>query len=119
MSAQTPQTEDLPGMLAVAKAVAEQKFPHTMDAQVWAEEFYKHEISKGLHRTDPGEMLGWFANAIMAGYDTARSRDADELSRLKALCEELREALERIEAETAATWIQDIARAALKKDEKP
>jgi hypothetical protein len=31
----------------------------------------------------------------------------------------LREALERIEAETAATWIQDIARAALKKDEKP
>lgn len=63
--------EELPGMLAVAKGIAEQRFPHTMDAAVWAAEFVK------LHPdADEGMMLGWFANAIMAGYDTACARSA-------------------------------------------
>lgn len=64
-------SEDLPGMLAVAKGVAEQRWPHTMDAKVWADEFMKMNppITHGL-------MLGWFANAIMAGYDTAQQRAA-------------------------------------------
>lgn len=36
----------------------------TLDASVWADEFCKlfPEMDRGL-------MLGWFANAIMAGYD--------------------------------------------------
>jgi hypothetical protein len=63
----TPQDDELPGMLAVAKGVAEQRFPHTMDAAVWAAEFVK--LNPGA---DEGLMLSWFANAIMAGYDTAR-----------------------------------------------
>ena len=63
---------ELPGMLAVAKGVAEQKWPHTMDAQVWVKEWMKTiaEIPPGSEK-DEGFMLGWFANAIMAGYDTA------------------------------------------------
>lgn len=61
--------DELPGMLAVAKGIAEQRWPHTMDAKVWADEFVKLNPS-----ADHGLMLGWFANAIMAGYDTAQSR---------------------------------------------
>jgi len=75
-------SEELPGMLAVAKGVAEQRWPHTMDARVWADEFAKvhPEIDQGL-------MLGWFANAIMAGYDTANARSAapDLLAALDAI----------------------------------
>ena len=64
------ENDELPGMLAVAKGVAEQKWPHTMDAQVWAAEFVKH-----CSPSPPEDvMLGWFANAIMAGYDTAQAR---------------------------------------------
>lgn len=76
--------EDLPGMLAVAKGISEQRWPHTMDAAKWAKEFVKsyHPVGKDLSRpamnTREAEelMLGWFANAIMAGYDTAQARSA-------------------------------------------
>ncbi len=63
--------DDLPGMLAVAKGIVEQRWPHTMDAAVWAAEFVK--MYPGI---DEGTMIGWFANAIMAGYDTAQARAA-------------------------------------------
>jgi hypothetical protein len=71
--------DDLPGMLALAKGVAEQKWPHTMDAKVWAEQFYAHgwrvwKEPGGVEQDQIGLMIGWFANAIMAGYDTAQSR---------------------------------------------
>lgn len=60
---------ELDGMAAVVDGVAKQVWPHTMDAQVWAEKFCEQ-----FPGVDKGVMLGWFANAIMAGYDTARSR---------------------------------------------
>ena len=71
--------DDLPGMLAVAKGVAEQRWPHTMDAAVWAKEFMDRYLGVGHDpsmRIDEGTMIGWFANAIMAGYDTAQMRAA-------------------------------------------
>jgi hypothetical protein len=61
--------DDLPGMLMVQQGVAAQKWPHTMDAQVWAKEFCKM-----FPEMDEGTMIAWFANAIMAGYDTAQMR---------------------------------------------
>jgi hypothetical protein len=64
--------EDLPGMLALAKGVADQKWPHTMDAVVWAKEFCKR-----FPDMDEGLMVSWFANAIMAGYDTAEMHMAN------------------------------------------
>jgi hypothetical protein len=64
--------EELPGMLALAKAVHEQKWPHTMDAQAWAKEWMKTIKDHPEIPNDEGCMIGWFANAIMAGYDTAR-----------------------------------------------
>lgn len=74
-------SEELPGMLAVAKGVAEQKFPHTMDAQVWAREFNEVLKRNGVPPFDPGFLIGWFANAIMAGYDTAQARSVPSETR--------------------------------------
>jgi len=44
-------------------------WPQTMDAKIWADEFCKRNTA-----SDHGTMLGWFANAIMIGYDTAERR---------------------------------------------
>lgn len=70
--------EELPGMLALAEGVAQQRWPHTMDAQVWAKEWAKHLAENPSIATDEGTMIGWFAHAIMAGYDTAMSRQKPE-----------------------------------------
>ena len=42
---------------------------HTMDAQVWTVEWMKTIKEHPGIPNDEGAMLGWFANAIMAGYD--------------------------------------------------
>lgn len=47
------------------------EWPHTMDAQVWARKWLEITTDKPEIATDEGAMIGWFANAIMAGYDTA------------------------------------------------
>ena len=75
---------ELPGMLALAEGVAKQRFPHTMDAREWAREFCKTFLPVNRnppwqHIDDPeGLMIGWFANAIMAGYDTAQAQHRPE-----------------------------------------
>ena len=66
--------DDLPGELELAYAISRGKWPHTMDAEVWAEEFMKRFKGKF---PDDGTMIAWFANAIMAGYDTAMMRAKD------------------------------------------
>lgn len=47
----------------------------SMDANVWADEFmriYNKETLRGNHLwIDKDLMRAWFANAIMAGYDSA------------------------------------------------
>src|SRR6202453_3980265 len=43
----------------------------TMDAAIWAKEFKRICDEKGLF-CDEGWMLGWFANAIMVGWDFAK-----------------------------------------------
>lgn len=66
---------ELDGMAALNEAVREGKWPHTMDAQVWAKEFLHTAHKLGWQNMmDEGMLIGWFANAIMAGYDTARSQ---------------------------------------------
>jgi len=42
------------------------------DAKVWAKEFMK--VVKVV---DENDMVGWFANAIMAGYDRAKQERED------------------------------------------
>ena len=70
----TDQKQELPGMLALAEGVKAGEWPHTMDAQVWARKWLEITAEKPEIATDEGTMIGWFANAIMAGYDTAMLR---------------------------------------------
>lgn len=65
---------ELPGILALVKGVAKQDWPHTIDARVWVERWLETIAAHPEIVTDKGAMLGWFANAIMAGYDTASIR---------------------------------------------
>jgi len=66
--------DDLPGMLRLQLGVLRQEWLHTVDARVWADEWAKTIAEHPGIATDPGAMLGWFANAIMAGYDAERAR---------------------------------------------
>lgn len=49
-------------------------WPQTFDAQAWAKQFIKYVKKDQNMATDEGTMIGWFANAIMLGYDTANQR---------------------------------------------
>ena len=55
----------------------------TMDAQIWTAEFMRTYTENNFQNLSDveleGVMLGWFANAIMAGHDGA-SRTQDRLS---------------------------------------
>ncbi len=63
---------------AQAKASEMTQLLDTTDAVIWADEWLK-TIEKHPHiSTDKGTMIGWFANAIMAGYDAGR-RAVEEL----------------------------------------
>lgn len=44
----------------------------TMDAAIWAKEFCRIADNLGHKNIDEGWMVGWFANAIMVGYDRGR-----------------------------------------------
>lgn len=73
----TAVLDDLPGMIQLAQGVRDQRWPHTVDARVWADEWEKTLAQNPSIATDKGCMIGWFANAIMAGYDTASLRSSN------------------------------------------
>lgn len=63
-----------------------EKFDNTsMDAKVWAKEFmrlYNEQRNKGrVYWVDEALMIGWFANAIMAGFDEANRRNKEDYVR--------------------------------------
>ena len=52
-------------------------WPNTMDAVAWARAFMlTKEVRPGIG-DDEETMVGWFANAIMKGYDTAQDEAAE------------------------------------------
>ena len=46
-------------------------FAQSFDAQIWAREFVERAKADPKFVTDEGNMIGWFANAIMRGHDMA------------------------------------------------
>lgn len=62
---------ELDGMAKLVEQVRNQTWPHTTDAQVWADEWLKTIAAHPGVATDRGAMISWFSNAIMAGWDTA------------------------------------------------
>jgi hypothetical protein len=73
----TTKERELPGVMALAEGVKAGEWPHTMDAQVWARKWMEITKDRPEITTDEGTMICWFANAIMAGYDTAMVRSND------------------------------------------
>lgn len=57
--------------LAMAIAIKKREWPHTTDARIWTQKWIEHIKENPTIPTDENTMLGWFANAIMAGYDGA------------------------------------------------
>ena len=47
----------------------EPSFTESFDAMVWAKAFVAHVRANPEIATDEMTMVGWFANAIMRGYD--------------------------------------------------
>lgn len=56
------------------------------DARVWTQEWLRIIKENPSIPADEGAMLGWFANAIMSGYDHAkRESEIDKQALIKAL----------------------------------
>jgi hypothetical protein len=53
------------------------RLANTMDPQVWVDEWMETIKTHPEIPQDPDTMLGWFANAIMVGYDQAK-RESEE-----------------------------------------
>jgi hypothetical protein len=54
------------------------------DAEIWAEEFVRLMETKPEIATDRETMVGWFANAIMAGHDEVKNREVFAIGWLSA-----------------------------------
>ena len=64
--------------------------PKSMDARAWAIAFVYSVRQNPNIPTDEGCMIGWFANAVMAGYDAGSARAIKEVSIIaEALTEKL------------------------------
>lgn len=73
------------------------KLHNTMDAKDWTEEFLRLNPNTGL---DFGTMIGWFANAIMSGWDHAHWKLKPEIEQTEKKYQPLVEALKKIDAQT-------------------
>jgi hypothetical protein len=51
--------------------MSEINLTQTFDARIWAKEWMRITSKNPNIATDEGTMLGWFSNALMAGYDRA------------------------------------------------
>ena len=63
---------ELPGALALEIAIRKKEWPHTMDAKIWVEKWLETVKQNPDIALDELTIIGWFANAIMAGYDAAK-----------------------------------------------
>ena len=58
--------------------MSDTSFTQSFDAAVWAKAFVEHVNRNPSIATDEGTMIGWFANALMRGYDEHARRSTDE-----------------------------------------
>lgn len=58
-----------------------------VDARIWAKTWLEVISEKPEIPTDEGTMIGWFANALMSGYDQGRKyeRQRDVVEKLREL----------------------------------
>uniref|UniRef100_A0A6M3J041 Uncharacterized protein n=3 Tax=viral metagenome TaxID=1070528 RepID=A0A6M3J041_9ZZZZ len=88
--------------------ITERELVNSMDARVWAKEFMRlYENSRKAPQNipdwvDEDLMRGWFANAIMAGYDNATRK-------LQAENKALKEQLDKVKGITVGVIANTIA----------
>lgn len=88
----------------------------TIDAKLWADEFMATKQRLGDAEFDHAMMLGWFANAIMQGYDEGQRRaKADTQATVEALQRERDEAI-REHGKESGFWGRTCARLLDKRD---
>ncbi len=71
----SPATPPLAADHAQARETEDVSWSQSMDARVWADKFAETLAKHPQIAADRDTMLGWFANAIMAGYDEAQRRN--------------------------------------------
>jgi len=73
----------------------EMSFPEEVDARDWARAFVQRARSNPEFATDEANMVGWFANAIMRGYDdrahTSLLPAAPGRTKMESVCGEIRQ----------------------------
>lgn len=77
MSGEMSTAAQTNGVLDADDATDEEKGMKTMrtfDARTWARSFNETLVKLGYQPHDEGWLIGWFANAIMCGYDECSSR---------------------------------------------
>lgn len=67
-----PPRAEPDGIVALVAAIQQQKWPQTMSALEWKNQWMERIKKDPSIATDEGAMLAWFANAIMAGFYTAQ-----------------------------------------------
>lgn len=70
-----PEDDELPGDFLARVG---------MDGALWADGFRKMALKLGYSDMDEGWLIGWFCNAVMAGYDHAQRRFDPALATLQA-----------------------------------
>jgi len=59
-----------------AQETTPSKVPASFDARDWAKEFNTIAVRLGYSEMDEGWLIGWFANALMRGYDETSMKAA-------------------------------------------
>lgn len=59
--------------------MSQEDFTQSFDAMEWARAFVAVAREHPTMATDEGTMVGWFANALMRGYDEAMRRQGYDL----------------------------------------
>lgn len=95
------------GKMRGATAKTSAHFAQSFDARVWAKEFVSIVKQNPSIATDEGTMIGWFANALMRGYDEMANRHDREVreagrEKLQAL------QIESIRGAVARGWCADV-----------
>lgn len=65
------------------RTVRDCKVPASFDAKDWVEEFNLMLVRNGNQPYDPETLVGWFANAIMRGFDEGYKRAEAEIQEIR------------------------------------
>ena len=87
-----PEDDELPGDFLARVG---------MDGALWADGFRKMALKLGYSDMDEGWLIGWFCNAVMAGYDHAQRRFDPALATREEAPAEVGEARERVRSAIA------------------